>query len=559
MSAFRESYLGYQQLTEQLRAWADEYPEHLRLHSIGKTEEGRDIWLVEVGRDLDRKRPSIWVDGNMHACELAGSSVAMAIIEDVLAVHRGELVLPAPIRERVLEVPFCVVPRVSPDGAEAVLTSARYVRSVPRRRSHQDDRPHWVREDIDGDGMSLMMRIEDPAGTFVECPEHPGLMLPRRIEDPGPYYKIFPEGHVAHYDGDNLPDPMFLSDNRTDLNRNFPFSWRAEHEQIGSGDYPGSEPESRALMEAATARPELFAWINLHCFGGVFIRPLGDKPDNKMNLSDLAVFKQLAQWADELTGYPMVSGFEEFTYEPDSPIHGDLSDWAYNYRGCVAYVVELWDLFRRIGMERPKKFVDYYRNISRDDLIRLAEWDREHNHGRVFLPWRKHEHAQLGDVEIGGIDFRVGIWNPPYDELPYICRSQSAMTMRVAALAPALEIEIETTKQGDSTTIEVKVANHGYLPTHVLDSSKPLAHNQELVVVARSTDSGVSIRPEVETIGHLDGWGRGLGTGVGMPAYLPDRGSGNRQVRRLVATGSGPLTVRVGSPRTGWIEKELEL
>jgi hypothetical protein len=107
--------------------------------------------------------------------------------------------------------------------------------------------------------------------------------------------------------------------------------------------------------------------------------------------------------------------------------------------------------------------------------------------------------------------------------------------------------------------VTVEVANHGYLPTNVLDSAKSLAHNQELLVVARSDDPGLELKPEVQGLGHLDGWGRGLGTGVGMPAYLPDRGSGHRQVRRVVAKGTGTLQVRVGSPRTGWIERELEL
>ena len=66
----------------------------------------------------------------------------------------------------------------------------------------------------------------------------------------------------------------------------------------------------------------------------------------------------------------MVSGSEEFTYEPDTPLHGDLTDYAYHQRGAVAYVVELWDLFKQAGLERKKRFVDNYTHLTRADMLR---------------------------------------------------------------------------------------------------------------------------------------------------------------------------------------------
>ena len=557
--AFRTTYLDYDALTDQLRHWADAHPQLFRLESIGTSEEGREIWLATVGRDLDRIRPSVWIDGNMHACELAGSSVALALIDDLLRLQLGELELEGPIRDRVLDVPFCVVPRVSPDGAEAVLSSGRYVRSVPRDSRPNRSHAHWVRSDIDGDGLSLLIRVEDPGGEFVESKDEPGLMVPRRIEDSGPFYKVYPEGTIANFDGDHVPTPSFLSDNQTDLNRNFPYSWVTEHLQVGAGAFPGSEPESRALIEAADARPQLFAWINYHCFGGVFIRPLGEKPDNKMNPSDLALYRQLGEWARDLCDYPMVSGFEEFTYEPDKPIHGDLSDWAFHQRGCVSYVVELWDFFRKIGMEPTKRFVDHYSHMSNDDLLRFARWDREHNDGRSLRPWRSVEHPQLGAVEVGGIDFRIGLWNPPPQELAKICRSQSAMVFRVAALAPKLNLEVATTRRDDVVELDVIVDNHGYLPTNVLASAAELAHNESVhlqVEVEGCELIGGQLRSD---LGHLDGWGRGIGAGTGMPAYAPDRGTTHRRRTRLAIRGRGTVRIKVGSCRAGWLERELEL
>jgi hypothetical protein len=84
---FRSAYLDHAELTAQLKAWHAAYPDLTRLTSLGTTPEGRELWLLTIGVDPDRVRPTAWVDGNMHASELAGSSVALAIAEDFLAAH----------------------------------------------------------------------------------------------------------------------------------------------------------------------------------------------------------------------------------------------------------------------------------------------------------------------------------------------------------------------------------------------------------------------------------------------------------------------------------------
>ena len=565
---FRQRFLSYDELTRQVRAWTDAFPDLCRTTSIGQTPEGRELWLLTLGPDPDRIRPSAWVDGNMHASELCGSSVALAIAEDVLRLHlrakggNDASNFSGTVEARLRDVRFFVLPRMSPDGAEAVLTTGRYVRSVPR-----DDRParahaRWRGEDIDGDGLALAMRVRDPGGEMVESPEFPGLLLPRTIDDPPPYYKIYPEGVIENFDGKNVPSPYFLSDNQTDLNRNFPYFWAPDAKQEGAGAYPLSEVESRAVVEFTTRHPEIFLWLNLHTFGGVFIRPLGDKLDTKMNPQDLALFRQLGAWAEELTGYPMVSGCEEFTYEPDTPLHGDLTDYAYHQRGAVAYVVELWDLFKQVGFERKKRFVDHYTHLTRADMQKIAIWDRDKNGGRSILPWRKFKHPQLGEVEIGGIDPRIGLWNPPASELPGICTSQAAHYLRTAALAPTVVVDsVETTALSTGLTrVTLTVANHGYLPTFILASAKALTHNEPLWADA-SCDGCELAEPGLthREIGHLDGWGRGLFDGSGALYYQHTRGTTGARTVAWVVRGRGTLNIRVGSCRVGWTTRRIEI
>ncbi|HTL38934.1 MAG TPA: M14 family metallopeptidase [Kofleriaceae bacterium] len=558
---FRQSYLDDAQLTGQLRAWADAYPSLVRLTSLAKTPEGRDVWLITVGPDPDRIRPAVWADGNVHAAELAGSSVSLSIAEDALRAHLEpeNLDLPPAVIARMREVLFYIVPRVSPDGAECVLKSGRSVRSVPRDQRVHKGQPRWIPQDMNGDGLALAMRVKDPGGELVETSEFPGLLVERTIEDEGPFYKVYPEGLIEHYDGKTIPSPFFLGDNPIDLNRNFPWFWAAHHEQIGAGPFPGSEPEARGIIEFTSAHPEIFAWCDYHTFGGVLIRPLGHGPDSKMNQEDLAIFRQLEQWMTEHTGYPTVCGHDEFLYEPDKPIRGDLSDYGYNQRGALAYVVELWDLFKRLGMERPKRFVEYYERVSRADLIKLAWWDKDENDGRCFPDWKPFEHPQLGPVEIGGLDPRFGMWNPPAHELPTVCATQTQVFLRLAAFAPRLRIT-RTDRfplPGGLVRVEVQITNEGYLGTYGPPSAKPLDFNEP--VYALATGELVEGSRRHQTLGHLDGWGHGLHTGANLPAYPGTRGTTNAAWATYLVKGGGTLEVKIGCARTGFVTARIEV
>lgn len=562
---FRAAYLDHAELTAQVHAWAAAFPDVCRVESIGTTPEGRELWLLTIGPDPDRTRPTAWVDGNMHASELAGSSVALAIAEDLLRLHvEGEAVhdlAPAVLR-RLREARCFILPRMSPDGAEAVLKTGRYVRSVPRDERLDRAAPRWRNGDVDGDGQVRVMRVVDPTGELVEAKEFPGLMVARELDDEGPFYKVYPEGTIDHWDGHTVPTPVFVEDNPIDLNRNFPWSWKPTHEQLGAGAFPLSEPESRAVVAFTTRHPEIYAWLNLHTFGGVVIRPLGHAPDSKMDQEDLELFKQLGAWAEALTGYPTVNGHDEFLYEPDKPLHGDLTDYAYHQRGAFAYVIELWDIFVRLGLPRPKKFVEYYQKLQRADLVKLAWWDKEDNQGRIVQPWRPFRHPQLGDVEIGGIDPRIGLWNPPYEVLPQVCTAQAHCFLRVAAMAPALRFgKVERVALGDGLTrVDVTVENHGYLGTFVLPSSKQLDWNEPVHADATCDDGATLVDRHAGHVrlGHLDGWGRGL-EGATNLFHLRSRGTTSSARASWVVRGAGRLTVRAGSCRVGWIEQVIDV
>ena len=560
---FRSQYLDYAQLTTRLETWAAAHPAFVRLSSIGKSREGRDLHLLTIGCDPDTPRPAVWVDGNMHASEFCGSSVSLAIAEDLIAIHSGQrdvAGLPAHMAEAVKSHLFHIVPRISPDGAEAVLKTGRYVRSHPADHRADRGRSYWQNADADGDGQMGYMRQHCADGEMVELKDEDGkrfghgVLVPRRPEDEGPFWRVYPEGHIVNFSGGRIPDPNYLGDTQTDYNRNFPYQWGAENEQIGAGEFPGSEPETRALLEWHAAHPNIYAWINYHTFGGVFLRPSGDQPDSAMDQADLTVFKQVEQWATELTGYRTVSGYHEFQYEPGTPSRGVITGYAYHQRGALSYCVELWDIFQQIGMKPKKLFIDYYSQMDRADLLTLAKWDRDVNHSRIFRPWRAFHHPQIGAVELGGIDLRVGISNPPYEKLDEVCRQHSATTLRVASLLPQLSVTLtqqETVAPG-MTKLSFAIINHGYLGTHGISSAKQLAHVEPLRMTVEGHGVNVAAPGDaVIQLGHLEGWGRGPHGGFQM--FAPwTRGNGNERHVTLVVEGSGTMKVKVGSCRVGF-------
>ena len=91
-----DHFYGYDELTETLRAWADEAPGLCALESIGKSYEGRDIWLVtvtntETGPHTDK--PAFLIEANIHSMEWTGCTAALHLIHKLLSEHgENELV-----------------------------------------------------------------------------------------------------------------------------------------------------------------------------------------------------------------------------------------------------------------------------------------------------------------------------------------------------------------------------------------------------------------------------------------------------------------------------------
>jgi hypothetical protein len=91
-----------------------------------------------------------------------------------------------------------------------------------------DQQDGLVAQDMDGDGRILMMRIEDPNGTWKVSTVDRRLLVPREpIErDNGPYYRLLTVGEIQNSDRARIKRAPALA--VLDMNRNYPIEWRPD-------------------------------------------------------------------------------------------------------------------------------------------------------------------------------------------------------------------------------------------------------------------------------------------------------------------------------------------
>lgn len=501
-------FYRYAELTSILKGYAKEYPNLIRLESIGKSHEGRDVWLVRATNFKtgdDAEKPAFWVDGNIHASEVTASAAALYLIHTLVTKYKSDDTLTRAMDTRA----FYIVPRANPDGAEwALADKPKIIRSSTRPYPYADaptDGLTWG-EDIDGDGRVLQMRIVDPNGAWKAHPKEPRLMIRRDpTETGGKYYRILPEGFIKDYDGAliNIRSPK----EGLDLNRNFPAGWKPEAEQPGAGPYPASEPEARNLVDFIVKHPNITGTMSFHTMSGVLLRPYDDRPDDEFPAEDLWTFQKIGEKGTQITGYPNISVFHDFKYHPKKVITGGFDTWAYEHMGLFSWTVEFWSPMKQAGIEKFK-FIDWYREHPVEDDLKLIKWNDEVLKGRGFVKWYAYNHPQLGRVELGGWD-TMNMWtNPPLEFLEKEISPFPEWVIWHALISPKIAPwEISATPIGkDTFRVRLVVENSGWLPTYI--TQKALERKVSRGVIAEiQLPKGASLESGKarETLGEMEG------------------------------------------------------
>jgi murein tripeptide amidase MpaA len=501
-----DHFYAYDELTDTLRGWATEAPGLYTIESIGSSYEGRDIWLVtvtnrETGEPLDK--PALLIEANIHSMEWTGCTAALHLIHTLLTGYGEDELVTRALDTRV----FYVIPRVNPDGAEHGLEERRFIRSSMRPYPREEQEDGLRVQDLDGDGRVLDMRVEDSNGPWRGHPDAPKLLVRREPVDgagDGPFYRLLPEGRIENYDGVTIKVAPPLEG--LDLNRNFPAEWAPEHEQRGAGPYPTSESEVRALVQAVTDRPNITGHIAYHTFSGVHLRPYAGRPDDDLPTADLRAYQLIGTRATELTGYPAVSVFHDFKYEPKQSIKGGAHDWLYDHVGVFSWTTEFWSPQRQAGLS-DYHFTDWIRDHPIEDDLALLGW-AEKNYPAAYVDWYEFEHPELGKVELGGWD-TINYWfNVPFDRLKDEVAPHADWALFHLLISPLLEVRsLDVERLGESTfLVRLVLQNSGWLPTNVTQKAVERNAVRALEVELDLPDDARLVGSELKTeAGQLKG------------------------------------------------------
>lgn len=538
-----DKYHTYAEIVDLLDQWHAAFPDLTNIYSIGKTYEGRDLWLIEITNQATGcadDKAAYYIDANFHAGEVTGSAVALYTISHLLENY-GQ----CPEVTHLLDSKaLYILPRVSCDGAEVYLHTPYILRSSTRIWPHDQDQDGLHAEDVNGDGYITQMRVQDEHGDWKISSDDARQMIRREPDDRGGiYYRVYTEGRIKNFDGVEVKvaRPRW----GLDINRNSPAHWDIDSRQRGSGPYPFSEPETKAVGDFLIQKKNIAGAMSFHTFGGVHLRPMCTKGDDKLPGRDREYYKAIAARGKEFTGYPDTSVFEGFTADKNNPLRGVFMDWVYEHRGVLCWSTELWNPLAMAGVEKTD-FLSRQKKSQREleqDELKLLQWNDRELNGEGFLPWAPYTHPDLGEVEIGGWKTKYVRQNPPEKFLEEVCLKNMQFTLVHAMSLAELGIrKVKVTKvEQNLYRITLAVINKGYLPT----SASDMAVRANVVKPVQVSIAGEGIvlpvgKDKVE-LGHL-------------------AGRSEQKVEWLVQAPSGStVTVTAQADRAGKAAVELRL
>ncbi|MBN1938289.1 MAG: hypothetical protein JW843_01785 [Candidatus Aminicenantes bacterium] len=243
-------YHNYEETTAIVQGLAKSAPGLVKLSSLGKTQGNRDLWVLEIaqpgGLPLN-ERPGLLIAANFAGDAVFGSEMALAVA-DYIVKNASKPEVKACLDNAVV----FIIPRMNPDGAEAMWASLKWDRRT-NLSPYDDDNDGRTDEDgpedLNGDGFITVMRVAEPGGTYLVDPKDARLLKKAdpKLGEKG-VFALYLEGRDNDGDGFINEDPP----GGVNLNRNF------MHE------YPYFKPEAGRFMASESETRALLAWIVQH-------------------------------------------------------------------------------------------------------------------------------------------------------------------------------------------------------------------------------------------------------------------------------------------------------
>lgn len=506
-------YYDYGEMTALLRRLAEAHPNLVTIESIGKSFEGRDLWLATVaargGAPLD-SRPAMWIDANVHGNEVQGSEACLYTLWYLTEQYPAN----EKVRELLDSCVFYILPSQNPDGREWWFHGPNTAHSSRSgKKPLDDDRDGAADEDppndLDGDGSITQMRKKvDKGGTHLVDPDDPRIMKSAQPDQAGTHVMLGSEGIDDDGDGEINED----GPGGYDMNRNWPSDWQPNSVQSGAGDYPLSYPECRAVADAIFARKNIAALQSYHNAGGMILRGPGAQSYGEYPGEDVEVYDRLGRTGEEMLPFYRYLVIWKDLYS----VRGGFVTWAYEGLGIFALTTELWTTPQYAG--KPD-------GGEGQPLSRLR-WDDRVELGARFASWKPFKHPLYGDVEVGGWRKDTGRV-PPTFMLEEMCHRNMAFTLYHASEMPRLEWDPPAVSEVSPGLwrVRVEIRNTRAIPTRAaVARQKRIGTPDRLVITPKNAVVlaggrlvGPFQREHAELVEHrpdrllLDGGVRGFG------------------------------------------------
>lgn len=468
MNIKQDHYVNHEELSRLVKQMAEEYPEFVDLEIAGKSREDREIWAVTLTNKKTgshASKPALFISACIHGGEITGTQSCLYLMNYVLNHYEDDAEVKRLLDKRTLYV----LPRTNPDGAERFVMTEWECWGNATIFPYEKYPEGLERCDVDGNGKLLMMRKKNKNGEWKISQKDDRLMIPRLpYEFDGEYYSIYPEGELIGEKVDANAFKVLPKRMQTNMNRNYPCGWNIDTAVREGGPYPLSEPETHTVTNFILAHGNIGAAQDLHTNGGVVM--CGNAT---LSAVDFELFSRFGEMVKETTGYDCIVGQGAFMLPGLKPRKGTFKDWAHDALGIMATTTEQWNMAEVAGV--PRNPGNYYPEQYKpeEDELTMLRWNDEHLEGKHFIRWHAFNHPQLGEVEIGGWDWKWTSKNPPIPFLEQETHKISMMCIKQAMMLPEISVthhSAEKVREG-IYRVKITVENVGFFPTYILEAA----------------------------------------------------------------------------------------
>ena len=464
-------YNTYDGIVDLMQKIAKAYPKLTRLESIGKSVEDRDIYMLTVS-DFNTgnpdEKPAMYIDGNIHSNEIQGAEFSLYTAWYLTEMFEDLEFINQLLKDKT----FYIVPTINPDARD------NYMK--------EPNTPHSPRSgmlvlDNDGDGqagedgyddlnednhITYMIR-KSPTGRYIKDPQDGRRLIQVSIEEQGDYEMLGFEGIDRDGDGEVNEDGVGYYD----PNRDWGWKWQPDYVQRGAYKYPFSLPETRAVADFVMNHPNIAGAQSYHNYGGMILRGPGAEEDkDTYNRADVRIYDAIAEKGEE-----MIPGYRYLTvYKDLYSVFGGELDWFYGGRGIYTYTNELM-----------VSYLYYHKNEGRGNQEEELKVDKYLTFGDAFVDWKKFNHPQYGEIEIGGFKKNFGRAHPGF-LLEQDAHRNMAFTIYHAYQTPKLSILDVSEKSLGSGLKEITatIYNERLMPTHSSQDLKFKIERPDLVSIS---------------------------------------------------------------------------